>query len=84
MTVLTSQTQLEHVGLDVFSHPLGPVGVPLTKLRTRTYERAINITEFCHDILSSGLITHPSSTLSDLVDCYNSIISQLLNKHGPL
>jgi len=40
------------------------------------------ITEFCHDILSSRLITHPPSTLS--VDCYNSTLSQLLNKHAPL
>jgi len=44
----------------------------------------MNITEFSHDILSSCLITHPPSTLSDLVDCYNAIISQLLNKHAPL
>jgi len=47
--------------------------------------RAINITEFCHDILSSCLITHPPSTFSDLVHCcYNSTLSQLLNKHAPL
>jgi len=57
--------------------------VPKTKCLTRAI-RAINITELCHDILSSCLITHPPSTLSDLVDCYNSTISQLLNKHAPL
>jgi len=45
---------------------------------------AINISVLCHDILSSCLITHPPSTLSDLVDCYNSILSQFLNKHAPL
>jgi len=56
---------------------------PITKHRTRAI-RAINITEFCHDILSSCLITHPLSTLSDLVDCYNLTLSQLLNKHAPL
>jgi len=36
------------------------------------------------NILSSCLITHPPSTFSDLVDCYNSTFSQLLNKHAPL
>jgi len=55
----------------------------ITKHITRAI-RAINITEFCHDILSSCLITHPPSTLTDLVDCYNSTLSQLLNKHAPL
>jgi len=40
---------------------------PITKYLTS----AINITEFCHDSLSYRLITQPSSTLSDLVDCYN-------------
>jgi len=51
---------------------------PITKHLTRAI-LAMNITEFCHDILSSRLITHPPSTLSDLVDCYNSTLSQLLN-----
>jgi len=46
--------------------------------------RAINITDLCHDIVSSRLITHPPSTLSDIVDCYNSTIYHLLNKHAPL
>jgi hypothetical protein len=34
--------------------------------------------------LSSTLITHPPSALSDLVDCYNSTLSSLLNKHAPV
>jgi len=59
---------------------------PITKHITRDIGlRAINIrpTEFCHDILFSCLNTHPPSTLSDLVDCYNSTLSQLLNTHAP-
>jgi len=56
---------------------------PITKFLTRA-TRAINITELCHDILSSRHITHPPSTLSDLADCYNSTLSQLLNKHATL
>jgi len=55
---------------------------PITRHLTRAI-RAIHITEFCHDILSSCLITHAPSTLSDLVDCYNSTLSQLLNRHAP-
>ena len=34
--------------------------------------------------MSSKLITHPPTILSDLVDCYNSTLSALLNKHAPL
>jgi len=56
---------------------------PITKHITRAI-RAINITELCHDILSSCLIIHPPSTLSDLVNCNNSTLSQLLSKHVPL
>jgi len=44
----------------------------------------INITLFCHDILSSRLITPPPSTLSALVNCYKSFHSQLLNQRAPL
>jgi len=56
---------------------------PMTKYLTRAI-RVIYITELCHDILSSCLITHSPSTLSGLVDCYNLTLSQLLNKHAPL
>jgi hypothetical protein len=34
--------------------------------------------------MSSNLITHPPTSLSDLVDCYNSTLAALLNKHAPL
>jgi exonuclease III len=56
---------------------------PITKCFIRSI-RSININHFCLDILSSRLITHPPSELSDLVDCYNSTLSDLLNKHAPL
>jgi len=56
---------------------------PITKYLTRVV-RAINITEFCHGILSSRLSTHPPSTRSDLMDCFNSTLSQPLNKHTSL
>jgi len=57
--------------------------VPITKYLT-VAKRAIYINEFCHDILSSRLITHPPITLFDLMDCYISTRSQPLNKHAPL
>jgi len=56
---------------------------PITKHFTHAI-RAINITELCHDIFSSCLITHPPSTLSYPVDCYNSTLSHFLNKHATL
>jgi len=56
---------------------------PITKYLTHAI-RAINITRFCNDILSSRLITHPPSTLSDIVDCYNWTLFKLFNKHAPL
>jgi hypothetical protein len=46
--------------------------------------KSINIHSFIQEILSSTLITHPPSALSDLVDCYNSTLSSLLNKHAPV
>ena len=36
------------------------------------------------DIISSRLITHPPSNLSDLIDCYNSTLTNLIDKHAPL
>ena len=45
---------------------------------------SINTNSFILDIMSSKLITHPPTILSDLVDCYNSTLSALLNKHAPL
>ena len=57
--------------------------LPVSKHLTRSI-RSINITNFCRDILFSRLITHPPSDLAGLVDCYNSTLSSLLNKHAPL
>ena len=56
---------------------------PITKRLTRSI-CSINVPDFCHDILISRLITHPPTGLSDLVDCYNSTLSHLLDKHAPL
>ena len=60
--------------------PLPPL---LTQISFRCID-AINIPHFIHDIVSSALIRNPSSSLSDLVDCYNFTLTNLLNKHAPL
>jgi hypothetical protein len=60
-----------------------PKPSPLSKHSFRRI-KSINIHSFILDILSSTLITRPPSNLSDLVDCYNSTLSSLLNKHAPV
>jgi hypothetical protein len=60
-----------------------PPTIPLSKHFTRSIH-SINVDNFIRDIISSRLITHPPTNLSDLVDCYNFTLSTLLNKHAPL
>ena len=56
---------------------------PFAKHFTRSIH-SINIQSFIRDIISSPLITHPPANLTDLVDCYNTTLVALLNKHAPL
>ena len=60
-----------------------PPPPPLTQISFRCID-AIHIPHFVRDIFSSALIHNPPSSLSDLVDCYNFTLSNLLNKHAPL
>jgi Reverse transcriptase (RNA-dependent DNA polymerase)/Endonuclease-reverse transcriptase len=46
--------------------------------------KSINSNNFLRDILNSPLIVNPPSTLHDLVDCYNTTLSSLLDIHAPL
>ena len=62
---------------------LRPPSSPISKHLTRAIH-SINIERFTRDIISSRLITHPPSNLSDLIDCYNSTLTNLLDKHAPL
>ena len=59
---------------------------PPPALVTRFFRclKSINISKFELDISSSKLLTNPSSSLSELVSCYNNTLSSLLNKHAPL
>ena len=64
----------------VISPPSPP---PLTKHFFRCI-KSINLNNFIRDIRISRLITHPPTNLSDLVECYNLTLSNILNKHAPL
>ena len=46
--------------------------------------KSINVSHFSRDITLSRLITHPPSTLDQLVHCYNSTLTGILHKHAPL
>ena len=61
--------------------PLPPP--PLSEFSFRCL-KSMSISKFTQDILSSRLITHPPTNLSDLVDSYNTTLSSLLDKHAPL
>ena len=45
---------------------------------------SIDVDSFISDILNSNLITSPPDSLDKLVECYNSTLLSLLNKHAPL
>src|SRR5208282_2739586 len=52
----------------------------------RTFRRihSIDVGKFMSDLLSEPLITQPPSSLSDLIELYNSTLSSLLDKYAPL
>ena len=44
---------------------------------------SIDLPAFIKNILDSQLILNPPSSLEDLLSCYNSTLSNLLNTHAP-
>ena len=66
-------------GVQTCALPISPVSKHLTRAI-----HSINIKRFARDNISSRLIIHPPSNLSDLIDCYNSTQTNLLDKHAPL
>ena len=44
----------------------------------------IDVTRFRQDLLNSDIVTKPKTELNELVNQYNSCLSQLLDKHAPL
>ncbi len=53
-------------------------------LRTFRRIKSIDVHNFCNDIVSSALISDPPTTLPELVNCYNTTLSCILNKHAPV
>ncbi len=53
---------------------------------TRSFRRinSINIQNFISDLSASQLIVSPPPSLVDLVNCYNSTLTSILDKHAPL
>ena len=62
---------------------LPPPPKPAT-LRSFRHIDSINIEDFTSDISQSTLITDPPANLNDLVSCYNSTLTTILNKHAPI
>ena len=44
----------------------------------------IDVTRFKQDLRNSDIVTKPKTELNELVNQYNSCLSQLLDKHAPL
>ena len=59
---------------------------PPVTTKTITYRkvRSIDMSGFAADIQTSALILDPPSGLDELVDTYNEILTDLLDKHAPL
>jgi exonuclease III len=60
-----------------------PLPKPAT-LRTFRRTKSIDVENFCNDIASSVLISDPPTTLPELVNCYNTTLSRVLDKHAPV
>ena len=53
-------------------------------LRTFRRIKSIDVHNFCNDIVSSALISDPPTTLPELVNCYNTTLLHILDKHDPV
>ena len=56
---------------------------PVKKTISARNFRSINAIDFCNDILTSELMLPPATDVSRLVGQYNSVLSELLDKHAP-
>ena len=68
--------------LSTFNTPLPPAPKPATRSFRRI--NSINIPDFISDLSTSDLISAPPHDLANLVHCYNSTLTNLLDKHAPL
>ena len=53
-------------------------------LHSFRHMKNIDFDSFCDDISRSVLITDPPSSLSELVTCYNTTLTAILDKHAPV
>jgi exonuclease III len=53
-------------------------------LRTFRRIKSIDVNNFCNDIANSVLISDPPTTLPELISCYNTTLSNILDKHAPV
>jgi len=63
---------------------ISPLPLPPPTFHSFRRIHNINIDQFISDISSSDLIINPPSNLNDLVSCYNSTLSSILDKHAPV
>ena len=53
-------------------------------LDTFRHIKSIDCQSLCDDIANSVLVSDPPSTLSELVTCYNSTLTAILDRHAPV
>jgi DNA-directed RNA polymerase subunit F len=58
--------------------------LPASKVLSYRKMKAINICEFKNDIQNSEMYSAPAIAVSALVDQYNSVLTELLDKHAPI
>jgi hypothetical protein len=61
-----------------------PFSRPPPSIHSFRLTGSIDRQAFIQDILDSQLILNPPSSLDDLLSCYNSTLSDLLDIHAPL
>ena len=59
---------------------------PVTSVKEHNYRNltAVNIDRLKKDLRNSELCTSPPSSLDVMIDCYNSTLTHILNRHNPL
>ncbi|PIK48723.1 putative RNA-directed DNA polymerase from mobile element jockey-like [Apostichopus japonicus] len=75
---LTSDHAVVMCSLEIGRPPLSKIEIKTRKLNQ------INLESFRRDILSSPLYTSPVSNLDQLVDMYERVLTDLLDKHAPV
>ena len=63
-----------------------PIGKPPSERKLISYRKVknININEFKDDILNSSLYSSPCDDINKLVEQYNNVLSDIIDKHAPL